>query len=354
MHTKYFKNIPKVVFYKQLVETWFNFISVTPSNTAEVYEENIFYNKHILIQGKPIERKQYFKCYENINKIVDIVNIDEATFETPQNININMRTNINVFSYNQILSAIPPEWKMKLKNPDKVKQNKIHNAIFTQRSLYKLKNKDIYLDIINRKIKTPASQTKWIERFPFLEDIDWINIYYLPYKICRDTYTQSIQYKLLHRYTNCNYNLFKWKICDSEKCSFCNFPDTVEHYFYECERVKTFWNKISIWLKSITEISISTTILEILFGILIVNDYSFLCNYIILKGKVFICTKNKTEGELFMLEFLNKLKHDISIEKEICEKKVTWKRLRKNLEFYMIIYNKLYILLYIQSKLDYL
>ena len=74
-------------------------------------------------------------------------------------------------------------------------------------------------------------------------------------------------------------------------------------------------------LKSITEISISTTILEILFGILIVNDYSFLCNYIILKGKVFICTKNKTEGELFMLEFLNKLKHDISIEKEICEKK---------------------------------
>ena len=179
----------------------------------------------------------------------------------------------------------------------------------------------MYLDIVKRKYKSPVSQVKWLERFPFLENIDWRSIYCLPYKTCRDNYSQTIQYKLLHRYTNCNYNLFKWKIIDSPNCNYCNFSDTIEHYFYECERVSKFWKKISLWLKDITEVTIDTTMLEILFGIFTENDYSYLCNYIILKGKVFICNKNKTESELFLLEFLNKLKYDIFLEREIFRNK---------------------------------
>ena len=76
----------------------------------------------------------------------------------------------------------------------------------------KLFNKDAYNYLLDSKIAIPKSQNKWIEYYPFLEAANWIQIYRLPYYICRDTYIQSLQYKLLHRYISCNENLYKWKI----------------------------------------------------------------------------------------------------------------------------------------------
>ena len=62
------------------------------------------------------------------------------------------------------------------------------------------------------------------------------------------------------------------------------------------------------------------SVLEILLGILTDNDHSFMCNYLILKGKVFIY-QNKMNEDLFFLEFLRKLKIDIFTEKTIYKKK---------------------------------
>ena len=88
--------------------------------------------------------------------------------------------------------------------------------------------------------------------------------------------------------------MYKWKIVESPNCLNCGSFDTIEHFYFECDKTKTFWNNIRIWIRTITEINIDFTILEVLLGILQENTHSVLCNYIIVhaKGYIYNC-KNK-------------------------------------------------------------
>ena len=149
---------------------------------------------------------------------------------------------------------------------------------------------------------------------------------------CRDTTLQSQQFKLLHRYVNCNLNLFKWKIINSPICKYCGLTDTIEHFYFECDKSKGFWENIKIWIKNITNISIKFTILEILFGIIQENDHSKLCNFIILHGKNYIYKRRMEEKEISTMEFLAKLKHCLQIDREIA---IT----NDQLEIFEIAYN---------------
>ena len=96
--------------------------------------------------------------------------------------------------------------------------------------------------------------------------------------ICSDTFIQSQPFKLLHRYTNCNANLYKWKIIESPNCLDCGCFDTIEHFYFECDKAKSFWTNICILITTITDINIDFTILEVLLGILQENIHSVLCN----------------------------------------------------------------------------
>ena len=93
---------------------------------------------------------------------------------------------------------------------------------------------------------------------------------------------------LLHRYTNCTENLYKWKIIKSPNCLDCGSLDNIEHFYFKCDEAKSFWNNIRIWITQITDININLTILEVLLGILQENIHSVLCNYIILHAKSYI------------------------------------------------------------------
>ena len=101
------------------------------------------------------------------------------------------------------------------------------------------------------------SQNKWIEYYPFLEQLNWKNIYLLPTKIVKTTNLISLQYKILHRVFNCNYKLFLWGIKHSSACIECNMTDNVEQYFYYCDTVKKFWDKIEIWVNNMFPIAVN-------------------------------------------------------------------------------------------------
>ena len=59
------------------------------------------------------------------------------------------------------------------------------------------------------------------------------------------TDTESFEFKVIHRFINCNDNLYKWKIIDRPKCSYCTSVDTIEHHFYYCCISIEFWRKLS-------------------------------------------------------------------------------------------------------------
>ena len=89
---------------------------------------------------------------------------------------------------------------------------------------------------INKVQNIPKSQEQWIENYHFLEVANWTKIYKLPFKICRDTYIQTLQYIFLHRVLDCNYNLYLQKIKDNSMCEICKLVDSIEHYLFHCKK----------------------------------------------------------------------------------------------------------------------
>ena len=82
--------------------------------------------------------------------------------------------------------------------------------------------------------------------------------------------------------------LFKFKKVDSPLCDFCEKElETIEHLFFHCTKVCTFWDDLNVVLNSLN-ITVRLDIKAVLFGILDTGNMSTLLNYILLESKYFI------------------------------------------------------------------
>ena len=145
------------------------------------------------------------------------------------------------------MPAIRKTWKQKLRGGSASENVHCKFDLSIKGSLINLNNitnKDLYTEILTYKIKAPTTISTWIDIFPFLEGVSWKNIFMNTHQIVPDTYVQSFQHKIMHRLTNCNYNLFKWNTKGEPFCDYCYiYIDTIEHHFYLCGYCKLFWEK---------------------------------------------------------------------------------------------------------------
>ena len=130
----------------------------------------------------------------------------------------------------------------------------------------KLTNKKIY-EILTFSKAIPSAENKWIEYFPFLETINWSDIYSLCSLVTTNSKLRSLQYNIVHRIFCCNYNLYLWKIVEKSECWYCNEVDTLEHYFFSCEQRKIMWKEVEKIIHNTLGLKISFTVLEVLLGI---------------------------------------------------------------------------------------
>ena len=145
-----------------------------------------------------------------------------------------------ILKYTSIVRSIPKEWKDKIVKPDynpsiktldltEEPQIKIKNKF---KILEKVTSKEIYINLIEKIIEVPTAINTWLDIYPFMENIDWKEIYELPYNITSEPYLQSYQYKILNRILNCNYQLYKCKIKVGPECDSCGMIDTIEHRLF--------------------------------------------------------------------------------------------------------------------------
>ena len=68
-----------------------------------------------------------------------------------------------------------------------------------------------------------------------------------------DSYSRHFQFiKVLHQYLGVNSNLFKWKILDSPRCSYCATDiETIKHLFCDCHVTRCLYYKIKEWCQSL-------------------------------------------------------------------------------------------------------
>ena len=92
--------------------------------------------------------------------------------------------------------------------------------------------------------------------------------------------------------------LFKFKKAVSPLCDFCEKElETIEHLFFHCTKVSTFWHELKVVLNSLDK-AIRFDIKSVLFRILDTDNISILVNYILLESKYFIYRCKLNEGSL--------------------------------------------------------
>ena len=291
-----------------------------PESVTDILNEYIFENKFILVENNIMTKNRIKNLLSNTTKIVDIMNTN-GRFLTQNQINKKYNINLDHLSYNTILSAIPQEWKSKIKNcchnlqkcNNNININIPHLLMQSKpKNILELQSRNISTELLSHKIKPLTVIDTWLDIYPFLHDMDWSLVFKLPYKIVREPYLQTFQYKVINRLINCNHNLHKWKIKDSPNCNDCSIAtDTVEHHLYSCPKTQMFWSRISKWIENVLEVKFQFTVCEILFGLLDYDTKDYVIkaiNFVLLLGKWFInkCKTKNTDTHIF--EFQTRVK----------------------------------------------
>ena len=140
-----FLNI-KSLFYKQILEYWFNFIDIEPDKTS-IFEESLWFNKYVTVNRRPLY--QEFKNYKNfiqarLAKIKHLIkNVDNKILKREELEEV-YNVPISQLSYDSLVSSIPLKWKLIIKNSISIIQNVDHCYVTKLgKSILKTNNKEI-------------------------------------------------------------------------------------------------------------------------------------------------------------------------------------------------------------------
>ena len=83
-------------------------------------------------------------------------------------------------------------------------------------------------------------------------DLDFYCLLFKQIRVLSDvTKIRNFQYRLLQRSITTNKDLCRWKIIESEMCTFCKSEiETVLHLFYYCDNAQRLWQRFAIFCKS--------------------------------------------------------------------------------------------------------
>ena len=314
------KNLP--LFYKQIFQFWFELHSRPPENVNEIMNEIVWNNKYILIGNKPIPKKMW--CGNENITIYDLLDT-ERNIQSKSGLEQKFNIEIDQMFYNSLISAIPRNWKKQIKSNSNVKFVKSNPLCIKLENKLTLLTKEIrcktvcteYIKIKTKDVHTPATH-KWEELYPDYH-FDWREIYCLPYKICRETKLQSFQYQVINRYIACNYSLFKWGKADSPLCADCNTIEDIEHLFFRCHNVNSFWIAFKVFWQKCYQFTVEVKMEDILFGMSNGMDLPeiYALNFCILMAKKFIYECNIDGKAPIFKHYLFRLKNRLIVEKLI-------------------------------------
>ena len=110
--------------------------------------------------------------------------------------------------------------------------------------------------VLNDKITNITPQEKWsfiLNR----HNIIWNKIYRLPFYITKNSKLQWLQYRINHRILGTNKLLYKIKVSQNNKCTFCSDSiETIEHIFWTCPKVFDVWEELNKWIYSKVQIEL--------------------------------------------------------------------------------------------------
>ena len=193
-------------------------------------------------------------------------------------------------------------------------------------SILKVSAKTIYNCFVKLKYVTPTALSKWDV---ICEPSDWKSVFKLPYSCSREPYLQALQYRIIHRFLPCNKWLCNISIKNYNTCDRCGTVDTIEHFLYSCQPVRTFWNEVETWWNSVSPNPVVLTEKHVIFGFYYDLPHFENVNYLLILGKMYIYNCNLSENDVYFNTFLLMAKRKLEIEKIICTNNQTLTKFNK-------------------------
>ena len=98
---------PISLFYDQILRFWYNIYATEPCKSF-IPEEKLNYNKHILINNRPIRNEIWHT--NGLCKLKDLYNKNGKILSMNE-LNRKYSLSVNHMAYNSLIHAIPDEWK---------------------------------------------------------------------------------------------------------------------------------------------------------------------------------------------------------------------------------------------------
>ncbi len=144
-------------------------------------------------------------------------------------------------------------------------------------------------NILRQNIRLlPKAVAKWNNTFL---DLDWPAIYSSLKNSTSDTRLKWFQYRILHRVLTTNDYLYKRKVIDSDRCTFCKTEkETISHLLWDCTYTETFWKHVLEWITKNTPHVRSLNITEqlVIFGVKVDVTTDKVLDLIMLMAKYYI------------------------------------------------------------------
>lgn len=275
-------------FYIKMLRTWSEI-----SETQSPKETFLWYNKKFLIDYKPFFYRDF---YENgIKSVSDLyANGEIIPFQVHQEKGLN-RT--DWFKWYTLVQMIKKEAvTQKQLNDTGSKKIVLKTAFFrkvTSRVIYEL-----FMEKRYAGIATEPRIIKYVKPTQLSKK----EIFFICHRMVIDTKTKEFQYKFLNNILVNNHLLKKWKIKESDSCTFCKIHDeTIDHLFWECPVIKDFWSDVTNYMEPRINMKLNKEI--IFYGI---KDM-LMCT-IIFSAKKFIYTCRYYDSKPSLTKYLCNLR----------------------------------------------
>ena len=195
-------------FHAQIMRSWNKLYNKSElSKTAEILDQNLLYNQLIKIDNKHITGNYLGSNNAHLKtlKIKDIIDKNGKILNSAQ-AGEQLGLRLNVWNQNILTTTIPKTWRQKiskdtdlLKITQSLETNQIYIIINITTKIFKhVSTKQIYQQLLLKRILPPTSIDNWIDIFPFMESIEWNKRFQLPYTITKENYfsVSNIKYSI--------------------------------------------------------------------------------------------------------------------------------------------------------------
>ena len=231
---------------------------------------------------------------------------------------------VTFLDYHSLLQSLPAEWR------NTSVRNKLEEPSIDPVLSY-IVSKDKGAAHLSRKMiesQARKSENIWEKAWEStLTGVNWRQIY----ASLMNTPMQyrAVRYKIITRIVGTNSLLKYIKVRATDTCDYCELRENIEHKFWYCRRVQSFWNEIRNWLENQRSPSLASHVTR--EGVILGGQESLIINHIISTAIYMIYAKRHLSIEILLEILLSDLKSEkylaaLKEKEEVFNKK--WKTVR--------------------------